>query len=144
MMVNNNSNRWKGELIYVARYSWSGLVNTAIGFLVIVLAMLLGASPVMSNITGYAVGFFFGFILSKRFVFRSEGRFVVESFRYVISFLISFACNLVVLQLMTNQSGFNAIICQLVAAATYTALMFTLMRFFVFRPSKSDVMPVGS
>jgi putative flippase GtrA len=136
MTPRDKSDLWGPELAYIVRYAGSGLVNTAVGFFVIGLAMIFGLSPIMSNITGYAVGFFFGFILSKRFVFRSDGRYVTESFRYVIAFVVSFVLNLIVLRIMTTQLGFNAIVSQLVATATYTVLMFALTRFFVFRLDK--------
>jgi len=63
---------WRTEAVYLARYAGSGVLNTLVGFSVIFLLMGLGAAPLLANIGGYAVGFVLGFIVSRRFVFRSS------------------------------------------------------------------------
>ena len=135
-MENNKltSSRWKeGE--YLARYAGSGVINTIIGFIVIFSVMALGFTPIVSNIAGYAVGFTLGFVLSKKFVFRSNGHFVAESVRYLFAFVISFLCNLFVLRLALSLN-FHAVVAQVAAAISYTLLMYILLRLFVFVPSK--------
>jgi len=122
---------WKSEAIYITRYAGSGVVNTLVGFFVIFTAMFLGFTPIVSNIAGYAVGFMLGFVLSKKFVFRSNGHFVVESLRYLIVFIVAFLCNLMVLRIALNY--IPAIPSQIIAAMTYTFLMYLLTRLFVFQ-----------
>ncbi len=126
------ASRCMNEALYVTRYTGSGVLNTVIGFAVIFIAMAVGFSPVISNIAGFAVGFTLGFILSKTFVFRSNGHFVGESVRYLIAFVVSFLFNLLVLHLALNQFDFRAVPSQVVAALSYTVLMYILARFFVF------------
>lgn len=126
----------KKETDYITRYAGSGVVNTLVGFAVIFSAMFLGFSPVISNVAGYAVGFALGFVLSKKFVFRSEGHFVAESVRYLFVFIIAFLCNLMVLRLALNY--IPAVASQIVAAMTYTFIMYLLARLFVFKFNKND------
>lgn len=132
MKSNIQSSNWRKETTYITRYAGSGIVNTFVGFIVIFSAMALGFSPVVSNICGYAVGFLLGFVLSKNFVFCSNGHYVSESVRYLIAFIISFLINLLVLHLALNYLNWNAIISQIIAAANYTLFMYVLTRLFVF------------
>lgn len=132
----NLASHCMSEALYVTRYTGSGAVNTIVGFAVIFIAMAVGFSPVVSNIAGFAVGFTLGFVLSKKFVFRSDGHFVGESVRYLIAFMVAFLFNLLVLHLALNQFDLRAVPSQIVAALSYTVLMYVLARFFVFSPSK--------
>lgn len=132
MKKNNIASDCWNEAAYITRYTGSGAVNTIVGFIVILSAMALGFSPIISNIAGYAVGFTLGFVLSKKFVFRSEGHFVAESVRYLIAFIISFLFNLLVLRIAITYFDVHAIVSQVFAAISYTMLMYILTRFFVF------------
>lgn len=122
--------RWRSESALLARYAGSGALNTIAGFAVIFALMAVGASPYIANIAGYLVGFVLGFVVSKKFVFRSNGHFVTESIRYLIAFLICFGLNLLALKLALSQT--NAFIAQLVAAVIYTGTMYLFTRWFVF------------
>ncbi len=133
MEKNHLFSNWKKEAVYVTRYAGSGLINTAVSFVVILSAMALNFSPMISNILGYAVGFTMGFVLSKKFVFRSNGHFVTESVRYMLAFLTSFLVNLLVLHLALRYFSFNAVTAQVLAAASYTLLMYVLTRLLVFK-----------
>lgn len=123
---------WWKEAGYLTRYAGSGLINTLAGFAVIFSAMALGFSPMVANVAGYALGFTLGFVLSKKFVFRSNGHFVAESVRYLAAFVISFLFNLLVLRFALMYANFPAAASQVVAAAAYTLLMYILTRLFVF------------
>ena len=124
------------EAAYITRYTGSGVINTIVGFIVIFSAMALGFSPVVSNVAGYAVGFMLGFVLSKKFVFRSNGHYVEESVRYLVAFAISFLFNLLVLNLALIYSNLHAVTSQAAAAVSYTVLMYILTRLYVFDSTK--------
>ena len=108
------------------------MVNTIVGFAVIFLLMALGVAPVISNVTGYAVGLFLGFTVSRRFVFRSDGRIFSEGARYLFFFIICFLVNLIVLKYSLDTLLLNKEVAQLAAAASYTLLMYLFSYFFVF------------
>ena len=124
--------RWRSESAYLGRYAGSGALNTGAGFAVIFALMALGFSPIIANICGYLVGFILGFVVSKKFVFRSNGHFVGESLRYLAAFLICFGLNLLTLQLALSTLNINALSGQLLAALVYTGSMFIFTRWFVF------------
>jgi len=123
---------WWKEATYLTRYAGSGLFNTIVGFIVILSATALGFSPIISNITGYSIGFTLGFVLTKKFVFRSNGHLVAESVRYLIAFVISFLFNLFVLRLTLIYMNYHVVASQVAAAVSYTLLMYILTRSFVF------------
>lgn len=143
MKNNNQTSDWRKEATYLTRYAGSGIVNTIVGFIVIFSAMALGFSPMVSNVVGYAVGFTLGFVLSKKFVFRSNGHFVAESVRYLVAFVISFLFNLLVLRLALVYLNFNAVTSQVAAAVSYTVLMYILTRLFVFDTMKATKQDLG-
>lgn len=125
--------RWLSESAYLGRYLGSGAVNTLVGIAVIFVLMWLHISPFIANVAGYAVGFIFGFMLTKKYVFRSNGHFLAESIRYLIAFIVSFLFNFLVLHYSINILKFPAASAQLAAAAGYTLLMYILTRVFVFK-----------
>jgi putative flippase GtrA len=124
--------KWQREFAYLTRYAGSGALNTLVGFSVIFLLMALGLSPYIANVGGYLVGFVLGFLVSKKFVFRSNGHFVNQSMRYLVAFLFCYLLNMLVLRLALNELHWEAVISQSLAAVTYTISMYVLTRWFVF------------
>jgi putative flippase GtrA len=122
--------RWRSESALITRYAGSGALNTVAGFAVIFALMALGFSPYIANIGGYLVGFILGFVVSKKFVFRSNGHFVTESLRYLVAFLVCFSLNLLALKLALTRT--NAVAAQIIAAVIYTGAMYLFTRWFVF------------
>ena len=58
--------------------------------------------------------------------------FIMESIRYLVAFIISFIFNLIVLYLTLKYFNFNAVLSQIVAAVSYTLMMYILLRLLVF------------
>lgn len=124
--------RWQNESAYIRRYAGGGALNSAVGFSIIFLLMWLGASPFTANILGYLVGLILGFFVSKKFVFRSEGRFSAEAARYLAAFFSCLVSNLFMLWFALNLLRCNANLAQLLAALVYTVFMYLLARWLVF------------
>lgn len=122
----------KSKAGYVTRYLGSGALNTVVGFAVIFLLMALGVSPIVSNIAGYAVGLLLGFTVSRSFVFRSDGHIFSEGARYLICFCVSFVVNLFVLTYALEVLHLSKELSQIVAASTYTVLMYIFSYYLVF------------
>lgn len=125
----------KSNAGYFTRYLGSGALNTIVGFAVIFILMWSGISPVLSNIAGYAVGLLLGFTVSRSFVFRSDGHVLSEGGRYIICFGVCFVANLFMLAYSLETLQLSKELSQVVAAGTYTVLMYILSYYFVF-PSK--------
>ena len=119
----------------LVRYTWGGLITTIIGFLVIFTSMKFGLSPFVSNAVGYGVGLILSFMISKNFVFKSDGHLVIESIRYLTAFVISFLVNLFVLHTSLINFMLPMLASQILAALSYTLLMYLFMCVFVFNPA---------
>jgi putative flippase GtrA len=121
----------------IARFGLVGLVNTAIGFAVVLLLdPILGVPPALANAASYAVGITVGFLLSRNFVFRSRAGLSATGLRYLIAALGAFALNQLVLRLAGLALGAGSaqhIAAQLSAIAVYSAVFFLLCRLWVFR-----------
>jgi putative flippase GtrA len=111
-----------------------GLLNTALGLLVVVLcAEGLGWSPYFANAAGYAAGLAFGFAVNRVWTFGDQRRATVTAPRYLLAFGVSYSANLVVLAVMLR-SGLDPTVSQGLALTTYSAVFFLTCRFFVFVP----------
>jgi putative flippase GtrA len=123
----------------VARFGLAGLVNTAVGFAVVVaLDPGLGVAPAIANALGYAVGMAVGFVLNRGFVFRSREGLPASGLRYAIAALGAFVLNQAVLRLAGAGLGAGAaqhIAAQLCGMGTYSVALFLACRFWVFRPA---------
>ncbi|HXQ10051.1 MAG TPA: GtrA family protein [Caulobacteraceae bacterium] len=126
----------------VARFGLVGLINTAIGFAVVVaLDPGLHVAPAIANAVGYLVGVAVGFILNRDFVFRSSRGLTASGARYAIAALGAFVLNQGVLRLAGTAFGLGAvqhIAAQLCAMATYSVVFFLACRFWVFRPGAAS------
>jgi putative flippase GtrA len=120
----------------LARFGLAGLVNTAVGFGVIVLLdPVLGLPPALANAIGYAAGMATGFVLNRSFVFRSDGALPATGLRYAIAVAASFALNQAVLGAMGSLLGvgsFRHLAAQAAAMAVYSTALFVICRVWVF------------
>jgi putative flippase GtrA len=121
----------------IARFGLAGLVNTGIGFAVIAgLDVGLHVSPPLANAAGYLVGMGVGFVLNRRFVFKSQTSARATAPRYVAVVLAAFALNQLILRLAGASLGQGALphlAAQLCGMAVYTLAVFLACRFWVFR-----------
>jgi putative flippase GtrA len=85
---------------YFGRYAGSGVLNTVAGFFIIFLIIGLSTSPIVANVADNIAGLVLGFLLTKKIVFRSEGNFTSEGFRYLCVFFTSFMLNLLTLRIV--------------------------------------------
>jgi len=69
-------------------------------------ADVVGISPFLANVASYTVGLILGFVLTKKFVFRSGGHFLAASARYLIVFIVLFLVNLLALRLSLYEWSF--------------------------------------
>ena len=127
----------------LSRFGAVGLLNTAISLSVItVLDRAFGAAPALANAAGYAVGLMSGFVLSRRFVFRSAAAPRATAPRYLLTVAAGFCLNQIVLAQALNLLGpgaLNHLAAQLCAMGSYTVSVFLVCRYWVFRASIDPV-----
>lgn len=135
-------------LVSALRYGLAGVLNTVVGFGVIIgLEKGLGAPAHLANAGGYAIGVLVSFVSSRFFVFRARQARPRAPLRYGIAVAVAFAVNQGVLTLarwlLPHGAAFD-IAAQGAAVVSYTGVLFLLSHFWVFAhhtklpPSKSD------
>ena len=129
--------RTREVAMLVSRYFSVGLLNTAISLGIIMgLDRGLHADPQLANLAGYAVGIMSGFVLSRRFVFKSRSSSRATAPKYLLTVLCGFCLNQLALyearQVLAGVP-FDHLIAQLCGMASYTVSVFLACRFWVFR-----------
>jgi len=127
-----SSKRWL-DRSQIARFGFVGFINTAVGYLVIVAALSLGAGDLPANATGYAVGLFVSYFLNSRWTFRtvSVGG-TTRAVRYVAIFAIAYIANLAIV-FLGRQLGYpeNPLV-HLVSNGVYSVTFYLGAAHFVF------------
>lgn len=118
------------------RYGLVGLLNTAIGYAVI-LALDLGLhlNPFLANAGGYAVGLMVSFALSRSFVFRSQDSVRKAGPRYLLAVGAAFALNQLVMgaaRALLPDAPLGHAASQFAGMTSYTIALFLISYFWVF------------
>ena len=116
------------------RFSAVGLLNTAIGFSAIMLAMLLGASPTLANVIGYATGLPVSFVLNKAWTFGDGRRSSPQIPRFIVVFLVAYGANILALQVLTHELQINPYLAQLLSICLYSGTFFAGCKWAIFIP----------
>ena len=112
-------------------YNIVGIINTAVGFGLIVLLMLLGISPVVSNMVGYGVGAILSYYLNSKYTFGEKSRSMNQGVKFFSVLLLAYGLNMVMLQWMLGM--FNPYMSQLIAAVVYTVSAFLMVKLLIFK-----------
>ena len=118
------------------RYNLVGIINTVIGFGIIILLMSVGVDALKSNAIGYGVGAVLSYILNSKYTFKDTE---YKSRKIVIFFLIltvAYGLNYIVLQSLLPL--LNPYLAQVFAAIMYTVSAFVLMKFLVFSTKPTE------
>lgn len=117
----------------LVRFSFAGLANTILGYILILLALHYGVHDYFANVIGYIAGIMLGYFLNKRFVFEDKISEKKDRFlRYIIAVACSYSLNLGVVSIGLAL-GFNGSpMVHLVAMVFYSATLFILSKYFVF------------
>lgn len=123
------------------RFSIVGVANTAVGAAVIAGAALLGASPMVANVVGYAIGLLVSYVLNSRYTFGHRGGGRSHLPRYMVAFLVAFAANLTAVAAAVAL-GLPAALASVAGVPVYVVLFFLLCQFWVFGKRPDDARPV--
>ena len=129
--------RTREAAMLLSRFASVGLLNTMISLSVIMaLDRGLHANPQAANAAGYAVGLTSGFVLSRKFVFRSASGARATAPKYLLTVLGGFCLNQLVLAEAGRVLGpgtLDHLIAQVCAMGSYTVSVFLVCRYWVFR-----------
>jgi putative flippase GtrA len=116
------------------RFLIVGAANTLLGYGVIIfLSVHVGASPILANICGYAVGGACGYILHRGFTFSSRQMHMSAVPRFALTWALCYLLNVVVLLVCLNSLKLPAALSQALSVCVYTLAFYVVSRNFTFR-----------
>jgi putative flippase GtrA len=115
------------------RFALVGVVNTAVGYAVILLLHYgLALQPLLANVGGYAIGGGVSYVLNRRFSFGSNRPHAQALPRFIGAVAMSFGVNLLVLRLALMVPNLPVAVAQAIAIGSYMVVFYLISRFLVF------------
>ncbi|MCF6192763.1 MAG: GtrA family protein, partial [Kangiellaceae bacterium] len=121
--------------IQLMQYNLVGVVNTLIGFSMIIVLMVIGVSPVKSNLLGYGMGALLSYYLNSQDVFHDDKN-ITQALRFFVVLGLAYGLNYIVLQWLIH--FLNPYLAQFGAALVYSISAFILMKIVVIAPNVSE------
>lgn len=116
------------------RFVFVGLVNTAIGYsIIMILFHLIGLSYSLSYFLSYVVGIIVSFFLNRQFVFFSQNNKLSEFFRFLIAFGASYAVSYIALYILVEYHLLGENIAFFAGMVVYSTLFYLLNRHITFK-----------
>ncbi|TJV45314.1 MAG: GtrA family protein [Mesorhizobium sp.] len=121
------------------RFGAVGLLNTALGYTLILTGLWLGLGDIVANAAGYAAGLTLGFFLNRRWTFTAAGGFRPgTAVRYAITFIVAYGANLgIVIAAMSAGIIENPFV-HLAGNCFYTVIFYLGSSRFVFVSGSDD------
>jgi putative flippase GtrA len=117
-------------------YNAVGVVNTIVGFGLIVLLMRGGISPVVSNAIGYGVGAILSYYLNNKYTFDQKKQCVSHATKFFTILLASYLLNMISLKWFLVY--IDPYIAQAMAAVVYSTSGFVLAKFLIYNQNKES------
>lgn len=112
------------------RFLLAGTVNTAFGYTVYCVFVLLGFTYPVALLLATMVGVAFNFLTVSNWVFGKGGR--KRFIRFVLAYVMLYLANLTGLYILIDMMGLGAILAQLLVLPLYVITAFMVFRRFVF------------
>lgn len=123
------------------RFSLVGLLNTLLGYAIILAGLATGLGDYPSNLLGYAGGLAFSFFAHRSWTFRSgNGASWAQASDFVLAFLIAYGANLLVIGSARWMGFIDNPLTHLFAMASYSAVFFLLSSTLVFDSRRSGLL----
>lgn len=124
------------EATRLLRFAAVGLLNTALGYTIILAALAYGCGDIMSNILGYAGGLMLGFVLNSRWTFSGTPHMRKGTvLRYMVSFAVAYGANLAIVFTALSFGLINNPWVHLAGIFVYSVLFYLASSRFVFVPA---------
>lgn len=125
------------EFPRVLRFGTVGLLNTGLGYSVILAGLSLGLGDIAANAAGFATGLLLSFILNSRWTFdRSAGYRSGVAVRYVLVLAAAYATNLAVVMAARAVGVIDNPLSHLAGVGIYSIVSYLGFARFVFVPGQ--------
>jgi putative flippase GtrA len=127
------------------RFLIVGGINTLVGYSLFVLFEHLFAGRfgqfgyMVSLISSYAIAMIIAFILHRKFVFKVHGKLLLDFGRFVLSNMVGFGLNAVILPVMVTLTGKAPVIAQAITAVIVAIAAYFMHKYFSFRRTRAPV-----
>ena len=116
------------------RFVIVGLVNTVIGYSVImILFHMAGLSYSLSYFLSYVVGVIVSFFLNRQFVFFSRNDKMLEFFRFLLAFGVSYGISYLALYILVENRILVENIAFFAGMVVYSTLFYLLNKHITFK-----------
>ncbi|OJF95644.1 GtrA family protein [Pararhizobium antarcticum] len=123
------------EIGRLLRFAAVGVLNTALGYSVILACLALGYGDLPSNAAGYAAGLVLGFVLNSRWTFSDARRGGAGvAVRYGLCFAVSYSANLLIVLVALSFGVTANPLVHLLGIIVYSVLFYLASAYVVFRP----------
>lgn len=118
------------------RYGIVGVLNNLLGYLIYLGVTWLWLEPKLAVTLLYPVGALTGYFGHARYAFSYQGSARYGLLRYVVAHLVGYGVNVLLLWVFSDRLGFPHQLVQAGAIVTVAAVLFVLLKFFVFPRSQ--------
>ncbi|WP_245279110.1 GtrA family protein [Mesorhizobium loti] len=121
------------------RFGAVGLLNTALGYSLILAGLALGLGDILSNAAGYAAGLTLGFFLNRQWTFERAGGFRRGAVvRYAMTFVVAYGANLCVVVAAMSAGFIENPFVHLAGNCLYSVIFYLGSARFVFVGGAED------
>lgn len=122
------------ELFRFIKFGLTGVMNTAVDFLVFTVLSWIGINVYLSQTVSYAAGMLNSYIVNRSWTFASRGRFFgSQLWRFILANLSLLLLSLFVLRLGVGTFGLSRMFAKLCTTGCTMILGFLVNRLWVFR-----------
>lgn len=124
-------------ILEVARFGIVGVIRAILAIILIFVPYnLWGVNYILCNIVGYSIGLVIGFILHKKWTFKSQGDWNEEVAPYLVTFGVGYLVNMTLLLLFAEKLALNKNISQVIAICGFATTNYLGNKFWTFRKGK--------
>jgi putative flippase GtrA len=123
----------------LANFSFVGLCSNLLGYGAYLLLVANDMDSKLAVTLLYFIGVFLSYLGNKRLTFRGTGNVLSSGARYLAVYITGYLLNLFLIFLFVDRLGFPHQIVQAMAILFVAIALFSMLRFFVFRPNSASI-----
>ncbi len=116
-----------------------GIFNTIVAYLVYAGLIFIGLNYWLALIADYMIGIVLGLFLNKKYTFKIKSHIEKKTIvKAILSNIVIFFINLLVLYILIDMFNYNAYISQLIALIVIAISSFVFYKFYIFKELLND------
>ena len=116
------------------KFGITGVMNTAVDFIVFMLLSFFGLNAYLSQVIAYSCGMLNSYIINRSWTFKAKGSFFSrQMIRFFAANLLLLLLSVILLCFFTEQMGFIKIVAKLFSTAIIMIVGFIVNRLWVFK-----------